>query len=207
MTKDEKFIYEKLREEVMDLVKRQDTYLLAAYTLTITIWTVGIERNSHWVALLPLFILFVISLRICDFRDSSSFLSAYISIWLEKKPGNGWSYTREKYFEITKDMQEQKKNIWVRLLDKTGKYLSRMSLCVLSFVSIALFWKIRESNFDSFRNIFINISIMIIQLIVLIIQIYKWCKYVDTTKIKKEYMNNWKFVYDKLIQDGNEELI
>ena len=48
---------------------------------------------------------------------------------------------------------------------------------------------------------------MIIQLIILIIQIYKWCKYVDTTEIKKEYMNNWKFVYDKLIQDGNEELI
>ncbi len=205
MNDDQKFIYKKLREEVMDLVKRQDTYLLAAYTITITIWTVAVERNNPWIALLPLFILFVISLRICDFRDSSAFLSAYISIWLEKKPGIGWSYTREKYFEIIKNKERTKRNIWIRLLDKTGKYLSRMSLCVLSIVSIALFWKMRESHFDSCQNIFKNMLIVSIQLIVLIIQIYKWCKYVDTTEVKKEYMDNWKTVCNIIIQEEKEE--
>lgn len=59
-----KTIYQNLRDEIMDLGKRQDNYLLASYTICITIWAFALETLNEWVAVLPMVILLPLFLRV-----------------------------------------------------------------------------------------------------------------------------------------------
>lgn len=191
---DKKSIYQNLREEMMDLVKRQDTYLLAAYTITISVWSFAIQFANHWIALLPIFILLPLSFRVCDFRKGTVFLSSFMAIFLERESYDGWEYVREEYFKVFPNLHGEKKG----LLENIVTFLSRMSFCLLTIVSIILFWAMRESDFSNARNIIVNSVIIFVQIIIVLLQGSKWYKYADTSKMKKPLMDNWRVVYNTL---------
>ena len=102
--------YNDLRDEIMDLIKRQDTYLLAAITMTITVLSFSLQFGNEWVALLPLLILLPVSKRFTDFRYGIVFLASYMAIFLEEKSSTGWEYMREKYYEFQKSYSNKRKN-------------------------------------------------------------------------------------------------
>ncbi len=55
VTKDSEYI--ELKEEVIALIQIQNNYIIAMYTITVSILAFAIERNNEWLFLLPYIIL------------------------------------------------------------------------------------------------------------------------------------------------------
>lgn len=217
---DKKTIYQNLRGEIIDLAKRQDNYLLASYTICITIWAFSLETLNEWVAILPMFILIPLSLRVCDFRYGTVFLSAFMAVFLEEKSYEGWEYVREEYYKTKSEFNANKSNLSYenkKLFKRRSlplSFLSRGTFCLLTVISVVIFWGIRGFKFETLNQIIVAVIICSIQLIVLGLQGYVAYKYRDTTTIKKPLLEDWEYVYNKLYtekannQNGetNEEL-
>ncbi len=99
---DNKIIYQNLREEIMFNINKQDVYIVSACTAAIALWTIALSKPNSWIALIAMIVLFPISLRVCDCRYSTAFLSAYIAIFIEHKQVSGWEYAREVYYDNNK---------------------------------------------------------------------------------------------------------
>ncbi len=203
---DKKTIYQNLRNEMMDLVKRQDTYLLASYTLCITVWAFALEAKNAWVALLPAFILLPLSMRFSDFRHGMVFLSSFMAVFLEESSYNGWEYVREEYYKQAKEIRslKQRPTECKDLFKKKSivlSFVSKATFTLLTLISIIMFWGLKTFNFSSLSNIVINSIMLIIQAIILFTQIYVAIKYRDTTIMKKSLLADWNFVYNKLSED------
>lgn len=198
---DKTTIYQNLRDEIMDLARRQDTYLLASYTICITIWAFAVEALNEWIAILPMFILIPLSLRVCDFRYGTVFLSSFMAIFLEEKSYEGWEYVREEYYKTKKEFRANKDNKSKDLFKRRSlplSFLSRGTFCLLTIITIVIFWGIRGFLIDSTSQIIITVIICVTQAIVLGVQVYIAFKYRDTSTIKKPLLEDWEYVYDKL---------
>lgn len=211
---DKKTIYQNLREEIMDLTKRQDNYMLASYTICITVWAFALENSNEWIALLPIFILIPLSLRVSDFRYGGAFLSAFMAVFLEEKSYDGWEYVREEYYKIKEEFHLNRNNS-SKEHQKLFKHrslllsiLSRGTFGLLTLISIVIFWIIREIQLNLQSNIITITIVGLVQLLVLGLQWYVAFKYRDTTAIKKSLLNDWEYVYEKMRANslkGSEE--
>lgn len=83
-----------LRQEILDLITIQNTYIVAMYTITITIIGIGLERKSNVLFLLPYIILFSFQCIISAKKDGYIRIAAYIAVYLEER--DGW----EKQYQI-----------------------------------------------------------------------------------------------------------
>ena len=86
ITKDSE--YTMLKQEIISLVEIQNTYIIAMYTITITILGVAFERKSQILFLLPYIILFSFQRIISAKRDGMLRIASYIAVYLEE--GTGW---------------------------------------------------------------------------------------------------------------------
>lgn len=213
MAIDKKTIYQNLREEIIDLTKRQDNYMLASYTICITIWAFALENSNEWVAILPIFILIPLSLRVSDFRYGGAFLSAYMTIFLEEKSYNGWEYVREEYYKIKEEFHLNKNDVSMEQLQlfKSRSFLlsilSRGTFVLLTLISVVIFWAIHGIQLKPSNNLITIIIVGFVQSLVLGLQCYVAYKYRDTTAIKKSLLNDWEYVYVKMHVNGSEEAV
>ena len=211
-------IYQNLRDEIMDLVKRQDTYSLAAYTLTISIWAFALEAKNAWVSLLPLFLLIPLSLRVADFRYSVVFLSAFMGVFFEEKSNDGWEYVRESYYSIQEKIIKNKldlknydinsNDVYFKRKNRVLSLLSKLTFTMLSIISIAIFWSLNEFNINVTDSHVLNWVILVVQILIVVLQIYIAIKYRDMTNLKHKLINDWSVVYKELygISIENKEI-
>lgn len=197
-------IYQNLRAEIMDLVKRQDTYLLAAFTITISVLSIAIETSKEWLAMLSLVILIPLALRIADFRYGVVFISSFMAVFLEEKSYDGWEFVREKYYEYQKEYRNNPHRNKKLFKNKSGiiSFISKGTFCLLSLACISVFWMIRDFCFSSIQDIIINAILIVFQLLVLLLQIYTEIKYRDTTAMKANHINEWDEVYNSVHNDN-----
>lgn len=184
---DKKTTYQNLRSEIMDNVKRQDTYLLTSYTMCISIWTIALEMSSEWITLFPVIILIPISLRICDFRYANAFLGAYMAICLEDAADDGWEYISSLYH---KRYASHSKSF--------SSYCSKLAFGVLTLISCVLFWAIRDFNIFVFGQLWVGLAIILSQISIVIFQCVIWWRNTDTSKIKASLMKNWRELVNSL---------
>lgn len=81
---------------------RQDTYTNYAYVLVAAVWALAFSVQNEWIALIPLFVLIPICLRISDCRYSIAFLASYIKVFLESEEDLGWQTMHVKYYKNNK---------------------------------------------------------------------------------------------------------
>lgn len=178
-------IYQNLHDEMMDLIKRQDTYSLASYTLTISIWAFALETENAWIALLPLFLLIPLSLRVADFRYSVVFLSAFVGVFLEEKSNEGWEYVREEYYNTQNKFLcgelsiENNRNVYFKRKNWLLSVVSKTTFTLLSVVSIGICWGLNGWNAHITDSYFLDGVIIIIQGLVVFLQIFITIKYRD----------------------------
>ena len=187
-------IYNSLRNEVMDLIKRQDKYLLASITMTITTLTFALQYNQKWIPMLTLFLLMPLSKRFADFRYGIVFLASYMAIFLEEKSSYGWEYMREQYYEV------QRKHNTYHVNDKLFKngsktftFTARGTFLLFSLACVFVFWLIIGETF----NIKTDIVFIIIQVAILGYQIYIELKHGDITDSKRILLKEWDYVYSQ----------
>lgn len=184
---DKKTIYENLRTEMNEEFKRGDTYLLSSYTLTIALWTIALQTQNEWIALLPSIILIPLSLRVCDLRYASTFLGAFIANFIEDEIDYGWEKLRERYYE------EYPRNKH----DNLFGFLGRFGFGILSIASIVIFWALRKMDMAIYNHIWLGHLVVFTQIFIIALQFYVCFKYANTSRIKKPLMKNWKEFYEK----------
>lgn len=91
--------YSSLRNEILGLINIQNSYIIAMYTITVTIFVFGIERKNEWIFLLPYIIFFSFQRIISAKNDAMVRIAAYISVYLEE--GAGWESRYGKIVERT----------------------------------------------------------------------------------------------------------
>ena len=200
-------IYQNLHDEMMDLIKRQDTYSLASYTLTISIWAFALETENAWIALLPLFLLIPLSLRVADFRYSVVFLSAFVGVFLEEKSNEGWEYVREEYYNTQNKFLcgelsiENNRNVYFKRKNWLLSVVSKTTFTLLSVVSIGICWGLNGWNAHITDSYFLDGVIIIIQGLVVFLQIFITIKYRDMSNLKHKLLNDWDVVYKELFRE------
>lgn len=95
--------YNALRNEILNLISIQNTYIIAMYTITITILGFGLQTQNSFLFLLPYIVLFSFQRIISAKRDGYLRIAAYITVYLEE--GSGWE---SRYATITGSMQSTK---------------------------------------------------------------------------------------------------
>ncbi len=215
MSVDKDMVYSNLRDEIMDLIKRQDTYLLAAITMTITVLSFSLQFGNEWVALLPLLILLPMSKRFSDFRYGIVFLASYMAVFLEEKSPTGWEYMREEYYKtqnayVKKRKQKHRKTRLFKNGSNTFTFTARGMFVLLTAVSISAFWinhivkydpatntRLPVSLFDTLQNTILSIVLMIFQAVCILYQVIQEIKYRDISETKKILFEEWEYVQKK----------
>lgn len=97
--------YNALRSEILNLISIQNTYIIAMYTITVTILGIGLQTQNSLLFLLPYTVLFSFQRTISAKRDGYLRIAAYIAVYLEE--GSGWE---SKYATIISSIQPTKHN-------------------------------------------------------------------------------------------------
>lgn len=95
--------YNALRSEILNLISIQNTYIIAMYTITITILGFGLQTQNSFLFLPPYIVLFPFQRIISAKKDGYLRIAAYITVYLEE--GSGWE---SRYATITSSMQSTK---------------------------------------------------------------------------------------------------
>ena len=86
MTNEQEYVT--LREEIVNNINIQNTYLIAMYTIVVTIIVFALEQKNEILLLLPYIILFPFQSIINAKRNGMIKMSAYINVFLENN--HGW---------------------------------------------------------------------------------------------------------------------
>ena len=189
-------VYQNLREEMMDFVKRQDSYLLASVTITITALSFSVEKNNEWFALFAMMILVPLSLRVIDFRHGTVFLSSFMAVFLEEEKYTGWEYVHDEYYKVMKNHKSKNppKEKLFKGRSKLLSFASKSTYCFLSSSCVIVFWFIRCNNMGQFKNVLVETVLAIIQAAILLLQVILARKYYDTNEKKNILIEEWEIV-------------
>lgn len=103
--------YTMLRQEILDLINIQNNYIIAMYTITITILGIALERQSQVLFLVPYLILFSFQRIISAKKDGMVRIAAYISVYLEKDK-EGWESKYEELVAATCEKKTKQKKFF-----------------------------------------------------------------------------------------------
>ena len=191
ITKDSE--YTMLKQEIISLVELQNTYIIAMYTITITIFGVAFERKSHILFLLPYIILFSFQRVISAKRDGILRIAAYIAVYLEE--GKGWESSYEKVVDKTTKESNGKEKFSRFMNIITGRISSLQLGALCSIASIIMCCYNKGITLSNIYDLKLTDSLVLIAAIVLFAVLYYWTKDVLKSKRQRyiESLENAKF--------------
>lgn len=183
--------YSFLREEMQNLSSRQDNMFSTACATVAVLWTLSISVSNEWIALLSIFVSAPMLLRICDLRYGAVFLGAYLKICLE---GNDdWETIRTKYY---KTYPMPFKIVAINRISKTA-------LPLINIISCVIFWILRDVSLREIFGSFLNIAIIVVQIIICIGLWLVWNKFANPKALQKTIENNWLELKEKYINKAD----
>lgn len=168
--------YAALSQEIISLTAVENSYIIAMYTITVTIIGYALTKENEWLYLLPYIILFPFQRVIAAKRDVSLRATAYMAVYLEE--GNGY---KSKIGEIHKQttVKCENHNIfgWLKSV-VTGRH-SALQLGAVSSCCCIIYWLVEnwEHICDlGFYNLKNSESVSVYMAIILFILLCFWCK-------------------------------
>lgn len=196
VTKDSEYI--ELKEEVIALIQIQNNYIIAMYTITVSILAFAIERNNEWLFLLPYIILFSFQRIIMAKNDNMVRIAAYIVVFLEE--GYGWESLYKSIVHYT-TIKNNTSKPFSKLKNIVSGRISSLQLGLLSSTGCITVNivnnKLYSMPIHDIKFFDIIPSLMGIILFVLLVS---WCKnalnsmnrrevYIEALKFNKESIN------------------
>ena len=194
---EKEFTYSFLRQEMDNLVNRQDTYFSIAYASVAALWTAAVSAPSEWVSLIAIVLVITFSMKICDIWNGFIFISMYIKVYLETDGTNDWERMRAKYYERHRFSVKRK------IIRKCLKY----SFPLLNVISCILFWALRGLSFELIIYSWDNVLLLVIQLIVCLFHLFFWIKNYDADSVISAIEENWMALKSELPDDGKQTTI
>ncbi len=181
---DKQMTYKFLREEIIDKMKKQDTYINFIITFMVTVWTIAYEFKIELILFFYIFMLLPFSIRLYECRYSIALISSYMSIVLETGNKYSWETMYNKY-------QKEKKDT---LLNKILLFFSRTFIPITCLVSSIMFWWIRDFQIRIFNNMILGHILIIIQIIIILLHLIICAKYRNLNNMKDNCNNIWEKV-------------
>lgn len=189
--------YTMLKEEILNLTNTRNNYIIALYTITVTIIVFAIERQNQYIFLIAYIILFAFQRRIISSREGMVRIAAYIVVFLEE--GTGWESNYNEIFRNTciKSKHQVKNPKLFELL--TG----RVSVVQLGFfcsaASIVMNWYNNKITLKNIIHLELIDYIAFICAVILYILLRIWSKNaLKTNDIRNDYINELKQYKEKL---------
>ncbi len=186
--------YTMLREELMDKMKSQDNLTQFCYTIVAAIWTLAFTVQISYILLIPLFIVIPISFRIVKLRNDCAFLSAYMSVLLEKNIDIKWE-SKNKLFGDKTPKKKSKKLLHT---------LSKFDFIFLVLVSIIMFWIVHYAEAGTFliaNNCVLMYLLIFLQVFVVAAEIAVLVNFLKFSEQRSEYSNQW----EEVLKNTNKE--
>lgn len=185
ITKDSE--YTMLKQEIISLVEIQNAYIIAMYTITITILGVAFERKSQILFLLPYIILFSFQRIISAKRDGMLRIASYIAVYLEE--GTGWESIYETISNRTIESINRKK-VHSRIFNVLmGRLCSAQLGLLCSSASIIMHFYNNKIKLLDFYNVKIHEVLIPLIAILLFVSLCYCTKDVFNSK-RQQYINN-----------------
>lgn len=184
MNKEKEFTYDFLRQEMEDLVARQDNFFSIAYASAAALWTAAISTSSAWVSLITIVLIITFSAKICDIWNGFIFISSYIKSHLEDDAPNDWERMREKYYE------KYPFNFRRKMIRKCLKY----TFPLLNVISCVIFWGIRATPIELIFTSWDNLLIVIGQLALCVFHFVFWARNYDSDSVRENIDDKWKSI-------------
>lgn len=163
---------------------KQDTYTNYAYVIVAAVWSLAFSVKIEWLALIPLFVLIPICLRISDCRYSIAFLASYIKIFLEPQLDVEWQTMHVQFYERHKRT----------LIQKILYHGSKLDIPFLSLISSVIFWLLRGME-AILSEPYLSLIILIVQFIIVVFDCLICLKYSDISRIKEPLLQKWQELY------------
>lgn len=96
--------FSSLRDEIIESITLQNNYIVAMYTIAVTIMVFAIEKNNSVLFLMPYMILFPFQSIINSKRDGMLKMGAYIEVYY----GQDFKWEHTNY--LITDAMNQKRN-------------------------------------------------------------------------------------------------
>lgn len=165
--------YASLRQEMINLIDLQNNYIIAMYTITVTILGIAYERRSHILFLLPYVILFSFQRIISAKRDGLLRIAAYVSVFLEKD--DGWESRYSKV--VNETCYKNNKVRYTKFMNIITGRMSSFQLGFLCSISSIITCCINKNiNLTNLSDISLKESSTLICSVALFAILYYWNK-------------------------------
>lgn len=191
--------YAALKQEILNLDTKKSNYVMAMYTIMITIFIFSLEVRNEWYFLITYIILFSFERQMLSIREGSIRIAAYIAVFLEE--GKGWESNYEEIFNQT-CIKSEHNVVHSKIVDmvtgriavtQLGLFCSVASIGMTIYTNKITFLSIGEADF--FDGICICLSI------VLFLLIRFWCSGASKTMgMRRKYIEN--LITYKNLQDN-----
>lgn len=183
--------YAALKQEILNLDSKKANYVIAMYTIMITISIFALEVKNEWYFLITYIVLFAFERQILSIREGSIRIAAYITVFLEE--GIGWESNYEDIFNETCVKSEQK-IIYSKIVDILSGRIAVTQLglfCSIGSIGMSIFNN--EITFQSIGKADFFDAICICSAIFLFVLIKLWCRNATKTmNIRSKYIQNLK---------------
>ena len=196
MNQEKEFTYEFLRQEMEDLVARQDNFFSIAYASAAALWTAAISTSSAWVSLITIALIITFSAKICDIWNGYIFISSYIKNCLEDNTPNDWERMRAKYY------RKYPFNFRRKMIRKCLKY----TFPLLNVISCIIFWVIRGTSIGLIFTSWNNLLIVIGQFILCAFHFIFWVRNYDSDSVREEMDRKWESIKVLSKEEENKKL-
>lgn len=179
--------YTMLKQEILGLINIQNNYIIAMYTITVTIWGIAYERRSHILFLLSYIILFSFQRIITTKKEGMIRLAAYIVVYLE----DGWEKNYHSMVAETLEKRDSKK-VFSQFMNMISGRISSLQLGFLCSASSVIMCLVNMDMTIS-ENLILKIKIIdlisLIGAISLYVVLWYWNKNVlKTMKMRSDYI-------------------
>lgn len=166
--------YTMLKEEVLGLISIQNNYIIAMYTITVTIIAFAIERNNEWLFLLPYIILFSFQRIISAKNDNMVRIAAYIVVFLEDE--SGWETLYKKVVDKT-TVKHNNRLPFSRFMNIVTGRVSTLQLGALCSLG-AIITNLHNNKVigTDIREVKFMECLATLASLVLFVMLYYWCK-------------------------------
>lgn len=188
--------YSSLRNEILGLISIQNNYIIAMYTITVTILVFGIERKNEWIFLLPYIILFSFQKNISAKKDAMIRIAAYITVFHEN--GMGWESFHEKIVDNTSGGEEKGFSIKSFIAGKVASF-QLAAVCSIGTIIQCVYNNVEKWKGDNSFWSFLHTSLPIILAIVLYFLLrFIYANALKLRMTRQEYIKRLKLIkYEK----------
>lgn len=179
--------YKMIRDELIDKLKTEERLIQFCYTIVLAIWIAAFTIKSEWVLLFSFLLILSLSVRVLKSKMDSTFLAAYMFVYLEPKIDIKWETNNAEYCkENFRDKELPKFHIFTNL-----------DFMFLTIITSVLFWIMRAGNWLLLDNYIVTFLVILLQVAMIIIEGFIVKQFYRYKDFRKTYIDRWKKVLGK----------